>query len=545
MLSAHMNETCTDAASHFSEQLLLMPGSINCYPFQYDTDLPTGHFDRSSLGVSPNSIVFFSGANFFKIVPEISLVWARILAAVPNSVLVLMPYNPNWAAHYRTLPFTLRLNRQLLAAGVASDRLRILNAVPTRADLQQIVAAADIYLDAYPFAGACSMLDPMVVGTPPVVRTGPVGRSQHGAALMRMAGLEEVICTSDEEYIATAIDLASNPARRQKIRSTLLSYKATGVPEYFDTEKFSKKVGDALIDIHETYLSRYSKFEHADRGARGDSLRQLARSVAGHNLELAAMNDIGIVHSLIVPYFQHQPVARQRHMIDVGSCYGVMADPFLAIDWTADMFEPDPSPRPKLEQNVLKYGGRGRVFAIAVTDTSRTEIEFHRSYDGLSGLGESPFQSTAAIIKVPCTSLANFYVDQGVKFVDFLKIDAEGFDFNVLRSHNFNAMKPSLVMVEYGTHFESEAVPIVNQAIDDMAKAGYGVVVFNYDDDGKFLKGDFTYRLTDIWVDEHLPDLGRVMFGNLLFYRSEDDDLLLNLYSLLDNCRPRSTVSAH
>ena len=541
MLSAQVNEPAADAAQHYSEQLWRMPGALNVYADQYDMEPATINFSRADLNISEETIVFFSGANFFKIIPEVSLTWAKILAGVPNSVLVLMPFNPNWSTSYRVPPFVARIKQQFTKLGVSPDRLRIIDPVPTRADVHKVLATADVYLDAYPIAGRRSLLDSIIAGIPPVVRSGPVGRSVHGAALMRMTGAEEVICLSEESYIQTAIDLASNPARRAKIHTIFKELNARQPPPYFDTRAFSSKVGDALIAIHAQYLEPYRTLKADNHSERRRKLQSLADSVVGHSVELTAFVDFNIVESLVKPYFQQRKGERRLHMVDVGACYGMMSLPFLADGWSADLFEPDPSPRPTLERNVAKYGASCRVFASAVSNSADREVAFHQARDSLSGLGESPFWSTEAVLKVSCTRLADFYVEENVKFVDFLKIDAEGFDFDVLASHDFNAIQPPLLMVEFGTFFETESREVINQAIGQMAALGYGSVLINYDDDGKFSHGDFTfYRLTHFLIDQPLPDLDRVAFGNILFYRSDDVDFLLSLYSLLDVCRPRT-----
>lgn len=540
MLSAVDNEAPNGAEQHYTEQLWLMPGSVNVYAYQYDTEPATVKFDRSNLNISDDTTVFFSGANFFKIIPELSLTWARILAGVPHSVLVLMPFNPNWADSYRASPFIHRIKAQFAALGVSADRLRMIDPVPARADVFRVVATADIYLDAYPFAGACSMLDPIIMGVPAVVRSGTVGRSLHGATLMRMAGVDEVICTSEEAYISTAIDLAANPARRARIRVALNAVNDRQPPPYFDTRTFSSKVGNALTAIHAQYLAPYRALRADNSQEQRRKLQALADAVLKQSLELSALIDIGMVQSIVKPYFEHKKSARQHHMIDVGACQGVMAEPLLANGWTADLFEPDPRARSALERTIGKYGSRCRIFGMAVSDGAETEVAFHQAQTGLSGLGESPFGATEAVLTVPCTRLDNFYVKHNVKYVDFLKIDAEGFDFDVLASHDFNLMQPPIVMVEYGTHFETESLPVINQEIARMAAAGYGSVLFNYFDDGNFSQGKFIYRLTHILIDQPLPDLGRVAFGNILFYRSDDVDFLLTLYALLDICRPRA-----
>ena len=362
---------------------------------------------------------------------------------------------------------------------------------------------------------------------------------------MRMAGMEEVICSSEESYIQTAIDLASSPARRARIHAAFKELNARQPPPYFDTSAFSSRVGDALIAIHAQYLEPYRALKADNHFERRRKLQSLADSVVGHSVELTAFVDFSIVNSLVKPYFQQRKSERRLHMIDVGACYGTMSLPLLADGWSADLFEPDPGPRPTLERNVAQYGTRCRIFASAVSNSADREIAFHQARDSLSGLGASPFWSTEAVLKVPCTRLADFYVEENVKFVDFLKIDAEGFDFDVLASHDFNAMQPPLLMVEFGTFFETESRAVINQAISRMAALGYGSVLINYDDEGKFSHGDFSfYRLTHFLIDQPLPDLDRVAFGNILFYRSDDVDFLLSLYSLLDICRPRATSVA-
>ena len=210
LLSAEWNAPNEDAPDHYTELLYLMPGSNNVYAFQYDQDRASMQVTRESLGLPQDRIMFFSGANYLKILPELSAVWARILAQVPNSVLVLMPFNPNWLGSYLGAPFLARISSQLTSAGVALDRLKILQPVPTRADVHRIIGLADIYLDSYPFAGACSVVDTLVAGVPPVARRGSTNRSGHAASMLRELGMQEVVADSTEAYIALAVQLAQD-----------------------------------------------------------------------------------------------------------------------------------------------------------------------------------------------------------------------------------------------------------------------------------------------------------------------------------------------
>jgi len=543
LLSAEWNEPADNAQEHYTEHLELLPGSVNYYAFQYDVDPATVAVNLSQLGVPPDSLVMFSGANFFKLIPELSRTWARILAAVPNSVLLLMPFNPNWSDSYKRLPFLTRINEQLREFKVDLARVKVINPVPTRADVQQVLSTAHLYLDAYPFAGACSMLDPIIAGVPPVVRGGPVGRSNHGASLMRMVGLAELISDSEDSYIAAAIDLAADAGKRARLRADLLALSQASPPLYFDTTLFSQRVGDALAGIHARYCSRYARLAGLSRQDLRRELQVLADAVVGRNFELNQLTDVGIVTALVEPFFRALPQPAARHMVDVGACHGAMAAPLLERGWSADLFEPDPDAHAVLVQNTAGWRSLCRIHAMAVSNTGAAEATFHKATQhGLSGLGDSPFAPTQSLIKVPCMGLAEFYEKLKIQAVDFLKIDAEGYDFEALESHDFSAIQPRLVLVEYGTHFARQTVGIVNAAIERMAGLGYGAIVFNYTEDGNFKLGQWIYRLTEMFVDAPIPELGRIAFGNILFYREGDVPFLLTLHALLSSCRRPTEV---
>lgn len=547
LLSAEWNEPAADARDHYTEHLELVSGSVNYYAYQHDTDPATTSPSRAGLGLDPNTLVMFSGANFFKVTPELSQTWTRILAAVPNSVLMLMPFNPNWSSSYQRLPFLMRIRQQMHEAGVDPSRLRIVDPVPTRADVHRIIGLADMYLDAYPFAGACSMLDPIIVGVPPVVWTGGTGRSSHGASLMRMTGLDELVCHTEDEYVAAAIAMANDASKRKRIKDALLALAERKPPVYFDTAVFSKRVGDALLRLQKQHCERYDTIARLGVAERRDRLRTLAQSQAGKSIELNQLTDTGIVNILIDPFFRSLGATTSpRRVVDIGACLGAMSLPLIQHGWQAELFEPDPDARATLLRNVASAGARCRVHAAAVSNTPVGEVSFHKSSAlGCSGFEASPFAATQTVIKVPCTSLAKFCAERNIASIDFLKIDAEGFDFDVLESHDLDAVATRLILVEYGTHFERQTLDIVNSAIARMAAHGYGAIVFNYMEEGDFKRGDWRYRLTEMFVDEPIPDLGRNMFGNILFYRSGDTDFVLTMFSLLNICRRPTEVWDH
>jgi len=272
-------------------------------------------------------------------------------------------------------------------------------------------------------------------------------------------------------------------------------------------------------------------------------MQSLARSVVGSNFELNQLTDRGIITALVEPFFRALPGTERRHMVDVGACFGRMAQPLVERGWTADLLEPDPECRAILLRNVSGRSTQCRVHAIAVSNSMAAEVSFHKSSTkGCSGLETSPFAPTASIITVPCTPLAKFYSDQGIRAVDFLQIDTEGFDFDVLESHDFGVLQPRLIMVDFDRRFARQTLDIVNAAIARMAERGYGAIVFSYTEEGAVKEGARARRLTEIFVDARIPELGRPAFGNILFYRQDDKDFLLAMFSLLNSCRRPAEV---
>lgn len=544
LISAEWNAPNQDAPDHYTELLWLMPESNNVYAYQYDQDRAGVNVTRESLGLAQDRIVFFSGANYYKILPELTAVWARILAQVPSSVLVLMPFNPNWRDSYLGSPFLARISSQLRDAGVAPERLKLLQAVPTRADVHRIIGLADIYLDSYPFAGACSLVDTLVAGVPPVARRGSTNRSGHAASMLRALDMQELVAESAEAYIDLAVQLAKDRPRRERLAAQLRSAPIRDDPPFQDTRAYSKRVGAAfakLVGAYDEYYRELSALSPDELVARTAALVP-----AGAALEagLSAFNDIAINESLLVPFFRAHADASAR-MLDVGACFGEMALPFLTQGWEVHLFEPDPDSRPTLEQNSAAFGPKARVIGAAVSNAGAASLSFHKSQTrGLSGLSASPYGETAEVIEVPCLRLADYCASEGIDRVEFLKIDAEGHDFEALESLDLSRVAPRIIMLEFGTSFAGQTLAALNTLLARMKGCGYRSVTFAYDDDSNLRRGIWSYRLKRVLVDAPCPETGGDWFGNILFFRAADTAFLLALHALLDSAQPHRAFLA-
>jgi FkbM family methyltransferase len=255
-------------------------------------------------------------------------------------------------------------------------------------------------------------------------------------------------------------------------------------------------------------------------------VEQLAVATIAAGGRILGLTDQAVAEYVVRNYFRALPQADRRHIVDVGAAYGSVAEVFLNDGWTADLLEPDPTCQHILQRLIATHGPRVRLFPFAAADQDCDSAPFQQnSTPGLSGLSASPFGATVGAIPVRTVRLDNFLASHGVSRVDFLKIDTEGNDFVVLEAYDFSGLPPALVFVEYSYYFPGQDAALLRHAIADMAARGYSAVIFEYDDDGNFKRGNWNHRLTAIHTDGARVPTRPLAFGNILFYRHDDRHL--------------------
>jgi FkbM family methyltransferase len=529
-LSAELNDTEEAAREGYTEQVWRMPGMLTRYAYYLDTDAATLSASREEFGLTPEDLVFFSASNFFKTTPDLSATWARILAEVPGAWLLLMPFNPYWSRSYLAEPFRARVLEQVEQAGGDPSRVLVLDPVPTRADLHSIMALVDVYLDSHPFAGACSLLDPLLCGLPLVARTGRTFRAGVAAGMLRGLGLGDLALDDEDSYRARAVALARDPALRKRTSERVRAAISPKNP-VFDSETGSRNLEAAVRSI----VGRYDAEETALLCRPTDKLRSLIVRLAG---ELAAagspafqaLTDLELVRLLVVPYFQ--ALGEPGHMLDVGACAGEMAEPLLALGWSADLFEPDPACRRWLDEVSARHPSAA-VHALAIGERDQAEVAFYQSAPGLSGLAPSPYGAAAATLSVPAARLDSFARKRGLKRTDLLKVDVEGWDFDALLSHDFAALPPRLALIEFGTWFARQTRAAVAAGIAAMAARGYDALILSYEDDGNFARQVWRYRLIAMSFEAPTARNDGQAGGNIVFFRRGDTMFLATVARLL------------
>ncbi len=282
------------ASAQFTERLGLLPGPAHAFNYQADRQEPALQWTRELLGIPTDALVFVSAANYYKITPEMQVAWAKLLAAVPGSRLLLHPFNPNWSSSYPIKRFTVDFDRVLAAHGVNPDRLVVSTLrLPSRCDVRELLRIGDIYLDTFPFAGVNSLVDPLEAGLPVITREGHTFRSRMGAALLRSLNLNELITDHAEAYHELAVRLATDSDQRSRLRNQIAS-AMEATPLFLDSLAASDAFGALLTTAYDALLQQGRALFRQDRTpieAEPNLDVAATLSTAGLMLELGANDE--------------------------------------------------------------------------------------------------------------------------------------------------------------------------------------------------------------------------------------------------------------
>ena len=241
-ISGSLSEPASNAQEHYREKLVTVDGVGYCFDYPHELDNPTTKLNRENWGATEKTVVFTSGANCYKIIPELRETWAKILAAVPDSILVLYPFSPSWSNSYPATAFLNQMHTVFAKYDVDKTRLIVLDTLPSRADVKEVLKLADVYLDSYRHSGGHSLVDALEVGLPTVVLEGSALRARHGTAYLRQIQILDLITDNEIDYIKLAVKLGTNPELRKQ-KSDRIKQKMQQNPSFLDSRSYSAQMG--------------------------------------------------------------------------------------------------------------------------------------------------------------------------------------------------------------------------------------------------------------------------------------------------------------
>ena len=136
-------------------------------------------------------------------------------------------------------------------------------------------------------------------------------------------------------------------------------------------------------------------------------------------------------------------------MFDVGAGHGSTFIPFAKIGWKVFAFEPDSINYQEASINKREFSNV-ELLNFAIAGNNKKNVKFYRSdtSDGISGL--SSFDPTHLEFgSVETIRLDTFCELNEISEINYLKVDAEGYDFEVIKSLDWVKIKPDFIMFEF------------------------------------------------------------------------------------------------
>jgi predicted O-linked N-acetylglucosamine transferase (SPINDLY family) len=223
---------------YYVEKIIYLP----CYQVNDSKRLIADKiFKKTELNLPLNGFIFCCFNNNYKIVPSTFDGWMKILSAVPDSVLFLYAAN-KWAE--------ANLRMEAERRGVRQNRLVFASRIE-RSEYLARYKIPDLFLDTLPYNAGTTASDALWAGLPVLTCMGESFASRVAASLLNAIELPELITTTQAEFEARAIELATNPDKLRMIKEKLNCNRLTTA--LFNTPSFTKSIESAYKKIYENY----------------------------------------------------------------------------------------------------------------------------------------------------------------------------------------------------------------------------------------------------------------------------------------------------
>lgn len=311
------------------------------------------------------------------------------------------------------------------------DRTSFVTGTLSDAEYRQWLQGADVLLIAYNFdPGSIEYVRySMANKMPECLASGAITLAHGPKGIATIDYLSEMQCAAvvTEPSKEALIDEIGHLIRDADYRRELLEKARTAVSQRHN-----------LLDLRKQLLSHVSAARARDVQT-DDLLAGMKYSREAH----AHLDETHLIAELL------KDRTSGAVMLDIGAHFGSSAAPFSDYGWQIYCFEPDPANRKKLLE---RFEGRAniKIDPRAVSDRVEAEKPFYSSKEssGISGL--LAFRDTHEVVdRVSVTTVADVIAEHGIRHVDFLKIDVEGYDFSVLKGVPWTDIQPAVIECEF------------------------------------------------------------------------------------------------
>ncbi|HVP07906.1 MAG TPA: tetratricopeptide repeat protein [Burkholderiales bacterium] len=228
--------------SDFAEQLVRLP---RCFQANDRRRPVSSTPPRSELGLPESGFVFCCFNQPYKILPGVFDLWLGLLAKVPGSVL--------WLAEGGS-GVTANLRARAEKRSVAPERIVFAPRAPRHESHLGRLAAADLFLDTFPFNAHTTASDALWAGLPVLTCTGDTFASRVAGSLLDACGLPELVTRDPAQYEAVALRLAREPVERAAVRRRVEALRPS-CGGAFDTPRFVRSLEAAYASMWDIHLA--------------------------------------------------------------------------------------------------------------------------------------------------------------------------------------------------------------------------------------------------------------------------------------------------
>jgi predicted O-linked N-acetylglucosamine transferase (SPINDLY family) len=217
----------------FTEKIWRLPETYLCFTAP-EEDVGVGALPARANG----HVTFGCFNNLNKLNDAVIALWARVLAGVPSSRLLLKTRQLGDAAVRQSIC------ERFAACGIDPARLILEGFAPSRAGHLGAYQRVDIALDPFPYPGITTSVEGLWMGVPLLTMAGERFLSRQGVGLLMNAGLPQWIAADADDYAAKAVAHAADLESLSVLRASLRQ-KVLGSP-LFDTPRFARQFEAAL-----------------------------------------------------------------------------------------------------------------------------------------------------------------------------------------------------------------------------------------------------------------------------------------------------------
>ena len=199
-------------------------------------------FTREELGLPETGFVFCCFNNSYKVTSKSFDGWMRILQQVPGSVL--------WLAENNSISVA-NLRKEAVARNISPDRLVFAKRMESLADHLARHRLADLFIDTLPFNAHTTASDALWAGLPVLTCIGTTFAGRVAASLLKAIELPELITSTQEDYEAMAVELATTPEKIMAIRQKLDQNRVS--TPLFNSMLFARNIENAYIKMFNMY----------------------------------------------------------------------------------------------------------------------------------------------------------------------------------------------------------------------------------------------------------------------------------------------------